>query len=412
MRQLDRELSEYMESMVEGMGRSERRRALELYLTGLLLEGERKSIEPMAARLVEDEAQVDAMRQRLQQCVSASNWSDSEVRRRLARKLEAELPGVEAFVVDDTGFPKKGEHSVGVARQYSGTLGRTDNCQVAVSLHLAGDKGSGCIGMQLYLPEDWAGDAKRRAAAGVPKKVRFERKWEIALAQLDEALKWGVRRHVVLADAGYGDAREFREAVRERGLHYLMGVQGTHKVWPPGAQPRQPPKVAGRNGRPRTRYTAQGVAPWSIESLARELPEEDWHLVHWREGSRGQQSSRFAAVRVRSAARHVHGVAPGQEEWLLVEWPKNEEAPTKYALCSLPADTALEKLVRLWKLRWRVERDYQEMKQEVGLDHFEGRSWRGFHHHATLCAVAHGFLVLRRALFPPEEDALDTAAGA
>jgi SRSO17 transposase len=283
---------------------------------------------------------------------------------------------------------------------------------VAVSLHLAGDKGSGCIGMRLYLPEDWAGDAKRRAAAGVPREVRFERKWEIALAQLDEALKWGVRRHVVLADAGYGDAREFREAVRERGLHYLMGVQGTHKVWPPGAQPRQPPKVAGRNGRPRTRYTAQGVVPWSIGRLAWELPEEDWHTIHWREGSRGKQSSRFAAVRVRSAARHVHGVAPGQEEWLLVEWPKNEEAPTKYALCSLPADTALKKLVRLWKLRWRVERDYQEMKQEVGLDHFEGRSWRGFHHHATLCAVAHGFLVLRRALFPPEEDALDTAAGA
>jgi SRSO17 transposase len=412
MRQLDRELSEYMESMVEGLGRSERRRAMELYLTGLLLEGERKSIEPMAARLVKDEAQVDAMRQRLQQCVSAANWSDSEVRRRLARKLEAELSGVEAFVVDDTGFPKKGEHSVGVARQYSGTLGRTDNCQVAVSLHLAGDKGSGCIGMRLYLPEDWAGDAKRRAAAGVPREVRFERKWEIALAQLDEALKWGVRRHVVLADAGYGDAREFREAVRERGLHYLMGVQGTHKVWPPGAQPRQPPKVAGRNGRPRTRYTAQGVEPWSIERLARELPEEDWHPVHWREGSRGKQSSRFAAVRVRSAARHVHGVAPGQEEWLLVEWPKNEEAPTKYALCSLPADTALKKLVRLWKLRWRVERDYQEMKQEIGLDHFEGRSWRGFHHHATLCAVAHGFLVLRRALFPPEDYALDAAAGA
>nr|WP_084610872.1 transposase [Archangium violaceum] len=144
----------------------------------------------------------------------------------------------------------------------------------------------------------------------------------LTLAQLDEALEWGVRRHVVLSDAGYGDAREFREAVRERELHYLMGVQGTHKVWPPGVQPRQPPKVAGRKGRPRTRYTAQGVEPWSIESLARELPEEDWHSVHWPEGSRGQQASRFAAVRVRSAARHVHGVAPGQEEWLLVEWPK------------------------------------------------------------------------------------------
>ena len=245
---------------------------------------------------------------------------------------------------------------MGVAHQYSGTLGRTDNCQVAVSLHVAGEKGSGCIGMRLYLPEEWARDGKRRAAVGVPKQVEFQRKWELALTQLDEALAWGVRHHVVLADAGYGDAREFQEAVRQH------------------------------------------------------LPEEDWHTVRWREGSRGQQASRFAAVRVRSAARHVHGMAPGQEEWLLVEWPRGEEAPTKYALCSLPGDTALRKLVRLWKLRWRVERDYQEMKQEVGLDHFEGRSWRGFHHHATLCAVAHAFLALRRALFPPEDDSLDAAA--
>jgi SRSO17 transposase len=180
LRQLDRELSEYIESIVEGLGRTERRRALEWYLTGLLLDVERKSLEPMAARLVEDEAQVDAMRQRLQQCVSASKWSDTEVRRRLALKLEAQLPEVEAFVVDDTGFPKKGTHSVGVARQYSGTLGRTDNCQVAVSLHLAGERGSGCIAMQLYLPKEWAESRKRRAAAGVPTQVRFARKWDLA----------------------------------------------------------------------------------------------------------------------------------------------------------------------------------------------------------------------------------------
>ena len=411
MSRLDRQLSEYMESMVEGLGRSERRRALELYLTGLLLDGERKSVEPMAARLVEEEQERSALRQRLQQCVSRSDWSDREVRRRLACKLEAQLPDLEAFVVDDTGFAKKGEHSVGVTRQYSGTLGRTDNCQVAVSLHLAGSKGSGCIGMQLYLPEEWAGDARRRAAAGVPTQVEFQRKWQIALQQLDEALDWGVRAHVVLADAGYGDAREFREAVRQRRLHYLMGVQGTHKVWPPGARPQQPPAEVGRMGRPRTRYEVDGVRPWSIGQLALQLPEDEWHLVSWREGSRGPQSSRFAAVRVHSAARHVHGMAPGLEEWLVMEWPRGAQAPTKYALCSLPGDTPLKKLVRLWKLRWRVERDYQEMKQEVGLDHFEGRSWRGFHHHATLCAVAHGFLTLRRALFPPEQDAVDTAAG-
>ena len=282
--------------------------------------------------------------------------------RRVAQKLDGELPAVEAFVIDDTGFPKRGEHSVGVARQDSGTLGRTDNCQVAVSLHLAGERGSDCIGMRLYLNEEWARDSKRHAAAGVPTQVQFQRKWEIALAPLDEAPAGGVRPHIVLANAGYGDAREFREAIRERGLHYLMGVQGTHHVWPPGAQPQQPERVEGRPGRPRTGYAVEGVKPWRIEQLALQLPKEDWHMVHWREGSRGPQSSRFAAVQVRSAARHVHGVAPGQEEWLLVEWPRGEKAPTKYALCSLPGDTALRKVVRQWKMRWRVERNYQEME--------------------------------------------------
>jgi SRSO17 transposase len=410
MKRLDRELSEYLASMVEGMGRSERRRALELYLTGLLLEGERKSVEPMAARLVEDASETEAMRQRLQQAVVFATWADEEMRRRLAMKMEAELPALEALVIDDTGFPKKGVHSVGVARQYSGTLGRTDNCQVAVSLHLAGERGSGCIGMRLYLTEEWARARKRRHSAGVPKEVRFQKKWEIALGQLDDALAWGVRQHVVLADAGYGDCREFREGLSERELPYLVGVQGSHKVWPPGATPRKPEKVPGANGRPRTRYVADGgVQPWSIEELARQLPEENYRRVSWREGSRGKQSSTFAAVRIRTAEHHVQRRAPSAEVWLLCEWPEGEKTPTKFYLSSLPVDTPLVRLVHFAKLRWRIERDYQEMKQEVGLDHFEGRTWRGFHHHVTLCMVAHGFLALRRALFPPKHAALDTA---
>ncbi|NPC76481.1 MULTISPECIES: IS701 family transposase [Corallococcus] len=412
LRKLDRELAEFLDSMTEGMGRTERRRALDGYLTGLLLDGERKSIEPMAARLVEEPGQTEAMRQRLQQCVSGATWDDAEMRRRLARKLERKLPSLEAFVVDDTGFPKKGVHSVGVARQYSGTLGRTDNCQVAVSLHLAGERGSGCIAMRLYLPEEWTADRGRMRAAGVPPEVGFKRKWELALEELDAALSSGVRQHVVLADAGYGDAREFRDGVRERGLHYLMGVQGTHKVWPPGASPRKPEKVAGKNGRPRTRYMAEGLLPWAIAELALQVPREKFHTVRWREGSRGEQSSRFAAVRVHTAERHVQRVPPSEEVWLLLEWPRGEAHPTKHYLSSLPEDTPVKQLVRLAKLRWRVERDYQEMKGEVGLDHFEGRSWRGFHHHATLCMVAHGFLALHRALFPPEQDAMDAAAGA
>ncbi|RKG93770.1 IS701 family transposase [Corallococcus terminator] len=413
LRKLDEALSAYLEEMVAGMGRLERRRAMEAYVTGLLLDGERKSIEPMASRLVEDVREVEAMRQRLQQCVSQGTWSDEGLRERLARKLEAQVPELEALVVDDTGFPKKGQHSVGVARQYSGTLGRTDNCQVAVSLHLAGPRGSGCIGMRLYLPEDWVKDAARRKAAGVPEAVGLARKWELALEQLDDALKWGVRRHVVLADAGYGNCREFREGLTARGLPYLVGVPGQHKVWPPGATPHRPVKKAGEYGRPRTRFVDDsGVQPWTIEELARQLPEEEYRRVSWREGSRGLQSSTFAAVRIQPAEGHVVRKEPGAPEWLLCEWSSGEAAPTKYYLSSLPADTPLKRLVTLAKLRWRVERDYQEMKGEVGLDHFEGRTWRGFHHHATLCMVAHGFLALRRALFPPEQDAVDAASGA
>jgi len=258
VRRLDRELSEYMDSMVEGMGRRERRRALQDYLTGLLLDGERKSIEPMAARLVEDEARVEAMRQRLQQCVSASGWSNWEMRRRLALTLQERMPEVEALVMDDTGFAKKGAHSVGVARQYSGTLGRTDNCQVAVSLHLAGKRGSGCIGMRLYLPEEWVQDMERRKAAGVPEEVGFQRKWEISLTLVDDALEWGVRPYVVLADPGYGDCREFREELTRRGLPYVVGVQGTHKVWPPGVVPHRIETPPSKKGRPSTRYVAEG----------------------------------------------------------------------------------------------------------------------------------------------------------
>ena len=404
---LGRELREFLESMTDQMGRPERRAAMTAYLTGLLLDGERKSVEPMAARLVDSPDEIQAMRQRLLGCVAESAWSDEEMLRRLACKLERELPGVEALVIDDTGFPKKGIHSVGVARQYSGTLGRTDNCQVATSLHLAGEAGSGCIGFQIYLPEKWASDAPRRAKVGVPQEVLFQRKWEIALSQLDDALRWGVRKHIVLADAGYGDIGEFREGVTARGLEYLMGVSGVLVVWPPGSDPRvQVP--SGKQGRPNTRYRDDKHPPIAINQFALKL---DYRKVTWREGSRDWQSSRFAAARVCTAHRHQSGEPPGSEQWLLCEWPKGEVAPCKFYLATLPTGTSVRALVRSAKLRWRVERDYQELKQEIGLDHFEGRSWRGFHHHATLCATAHAFLALRRALFPPEQDEVDPADG-
>jgi SRSO17 transposase len=284
-----------------------------------------------------------------------------------------------------------------VTRQYSGTLGRIDNCQIAVSLHLAGESVSGCIAYDLYLPDQWANDAERRRKAGVPDEIVFRKKWQIALDHLDGAIRAGVRRHVVLADAGYGEITEFREALAERGLSYVVGIDGKPIVWPPESNPRTAPKKH-TTGRPPIRFVDEEHPPIAVEQLALRLEYRD---VKWRQGARGWQRSRFAAARVRTAHRHYFGHPPSAEQWLLVEWPDGESKPTKYWLAALPSTASLRSLVRLAKLRWRIERDYQEMKQELGLDHYEGRTWRGFHHHAALCAVAHGFLALKRALFPP-----------
>jgi SRSO17 transposase len=404
LRRLERELHEYLREMLEGLGRRERVEALSWYVTGLLLDGERKSIEPMAGRLVDRESEISAMRQRLQEGVTISGWADEEVFSRLALKADSELPGVEALIIDDTGFPKKGQHSVGVQRQYSGTLGRQDNCQVATSLHLGGEQGSVCIALRLYLPEQWCVDVERRRKAKVPEDVQFATKLEIALAQIDDALRWGVRKHVVLADAGYGDSTDFREQLASRGLSYVVAINGEPSMWGPRSSPAIP-KRARKPGHPFTNYVDRGNPPLKVRDLCRTLTP---HQVSWRQGSLGWQRSRFAAVRVRSAHGHTKGAAPGVEQWLLCEWRSDDSEPTKFWLSNLPPRTSLQTLVRFAKLRWRVERDYQELKQEIGLDHFEGRTWRGFHHHATLCAVAHGFLALRRALFPPEPSEMDS----
>jgi SRSO17 transposase len=409
LKRLTSELSEYLDALLGGMGRVERRAAMRNYVTGLLLDGDRKSVEPMAARLVDDPSEIEGMRQRLLGCVAESNWSDAEMLKRVALRFERELPGLGALVIDDTGHPKKGEHSVGVQRQYSGTLGRVDNCQVATSLHVAGEGVSGCIAYDLFLPESWANDPARRRKTGVPEEVVFRTKWEIALAQIDRALLWGVRKHVVLADSGYGDVGAFRVGLAARGLNYLVGVTGSTVVWSPQSNPKITPRKPGSSGRPPKRFRDELHPPLAMKALALDL---DYQLVTWREGSKGKQRSRYAAVRVRTAHLHHQSEPPGEEQWLLCEWPKGEAAPTKFYLSNLPTGTSLKTLVRFARLRWRVERDYQEMKQEVGLDHFEGRSWRGFHHHATLCAAAHGFLAIRRALFPPEEDEVDLADGA
>jgi SRSO17 transposase len=407
LKKLRGELASYLDEMVEGMGRRERREALSLYLTGLLLDGERKSVQPMATRLAESPKEAEAMRQRMQQAVVVADWAESELYRRLALKVDTELPGIDALVVDDTGQKKSGKESVGVARQYSGTWGRTDNGQVAVSLHLAGEKGSAMIGHRLYLPKEWTEDRVRCEAAGVPAGVKFAEKWKLALQLIDEAREAAVREHVVLGDGGFGDIPEFRDGLEERELPYLLRVGSNHLVWPPGAEPRVP-EYSGM-GRPATRAVdAHGHEPVQIGGLAKTL---QYKRVSWREGSRGRQRSGFAAVRVHMAEGHTQGRPPSKECWLLCEWPKEEKEPTKFYVSTLPSNTSLKTLVTFAKRRWRVERDYQELKGEIGLDHFEGRTWRGFHHHAALCALAHGFLSLRRALFPPQPREVDRPRG-
>jgi SRSO17 transposase len=364
------------------------------YCTGLLLPLERKSVEPLAAAT--SPSQVSAQHQCLMHFVSQSGWSDAGVLGKVSELvlpvMEAHGP-IEAWIIDDTGFRKKGRHSVGVARQYLGELGKQDNCQVAVSLSLANAWASLPVAFDLYLPKDWAEDFGRRKTVGVPEEVAFATKPEIALEQIRQALAAGLPRGVVLMDAGYGHDGRLRAGVSALGLAYVAGVQGNAVVFDPDAEIEadRPAPKRGRRAEPEV---------ISAKALALGLPAGAWRQVDWREGSNEPLSGRFARLRLYPAHQRQKGQAL-QEEWLLIEWPDGEAEPTKYWLSSLPADIGFERLVELTKLRWRIERDYQDLKQELGLDHFEGRSWRGFHHHASLCIAAYGFLISERETIPP-----------
>lgn len=392
----------YLQRLGTVVGHADRLEPLRGYLTGLLLSGERKSVEPMAAKL--DPRRVGALHQSLHHFVASSAWDEGAVlavaRDYALEQLERHGP-VEAWVVDDTGFPKKGTHSVGVARQYCGPLGKQDNCQVVVTLSLCSSLMSVPSAYRLYLPEAWAGDAARRRAAGIPKPVRFQPKWQIALSQVDALLEEQLPLAPVVADAGYGDVTAFREALTARGLSYAVGIASSTSVWPPSQQPL-PPKPYSGTGRPPKRLRRRpGHEPVSVKALALKLPQQHWQTVSWREGTKGTMQSRFARLRVRAAHRDYGRSTPRAAEWLLVEWPKGEKEPTKYWLSTIPEATALEELIYLVKIRWRIERDYQELKDELGLDHYEGRGWRGFHHHGVLCIAAYAFLAAERARLSP-----------
>lgn len=394
-------LIEFAEQMYAPLVRCDQRAKAEQYVRGLLLEGRRKSIQPMAARLP------DGDEQGLQQFITDSPWDDTPVRRRLGRRMTAEiLP--EGWVIDDTGLPKDGRMSPGVARQYCGALGKTANCQVIVSVNAVTDRASCPLDWRLFLPAEWDTDAERRKSAKIPDEVRHREKWRLALDMIDELLEWGLEPKVVQADGAYGDTTAFRVGLEQRELEYVVQVKGATSAQPHDAVPVTP-AYQGRGRPPKARYPDPAS---DLRTLVLAAGPDAARPVTWREGDRGPLTSRFIALRARpanEAQRDDDGVLP--ESWLLAEWPAGTDQPVKYWLSNLPADTPLTRLVQLAKLRWRIEHDYRELKQCLGLDHYEGRSYRGLHHHLTCVTVAHAFLTCcRLARAGPHDARPQTAA--
>ena len=371
----------YLDGLTSVIGHADRAGPLKGYCTGLLAAEGRRSVEPMAA--VTAPAGVSAQHQKLLHFVANAAWSDELV---LAKVQEMVLPQIErhgpieAWIIDDTSFPKQGRHSVGVHHQYCGQLGKQANCQVVVTLSIANHHASLPIAYRLYLPEAWVGDAARRKKARIPEEISFQTKPEIALDQVRAACAAGVARGVVLMDASYGSNSALRGGVSALALSYVAGIVPTIKV-----------QAVTESGKPGPRVSAK--------ELALGLPKGAWRTVTWREGTNERLASRFARVRVRTSP--IRRANERAEETLLVEWPEGEEEPTKYWLATLPKSTSFRRLVDIAKMRWRIERDYQDLKQEIGLGHYEGRGWPGFHHHGTLCIAAYGFLVSERETIPP-----------
>ncbi len=395
----------YVEALGAALGHAARMAPFGSYCAGLLLPGERKSVEPMAARV--QPGRVQAAPQSLHHLVAKADWSDAAVLEAVrAWVLPAiqQYGPIQAWIIDDTGFPKKATHSVGVARQYCGQLGKQENCQVAVSLSVANEQASLPVAWRLYLPQPWAEDPARRSKAGVPEALHFATRPQIALEQIRAAQADGIPPGVVLADAGYGVDTAFRDGITALGLTYVVGIQSSASLWPPGQAPL-PVKPRGGRGRPSTRVRRNADhKPVAVKELAAALPSTAWRRVTWRQGTNAPLASRFAAVRVRPAHRDYKAATPRAEEWCLIEWPVGAAEPSRFWLSTLPAATSRSRLVRHAMLRWRIERDYQELKQQIGLGHYEGRGWRGFHHHATLCIAAYGFLIAERATIPPSAE--------
>ena len=383
-------LDRFLGELVEPMGRNERQHWAQVYVQGLLLDGQRKSVQPMAARIA------GADEQALNQFLNQSPWEVTEVQRRLGCRLVDDGADPLYWIIDETSFPKAGEHSVGVARQYCGALGKIANCQVAVSLHWSQGEMSYPVSWRLYLPEEWLQDPRRRQEAHIPVEVAYRTKQALALELIDQAREWSLPSGLVLADSAYGSDFDFRAALRTRALGYAVAVQPNAAVWL--EDPRVPlPKPSGRPGHPRRHPRLVDLPPvLSLLAVAQSLPSSAWRLVTWRAGTKGPQSSRFALLRAWAAhgwKRSVHPLrAP---EWLLIQWPKDATEPSDYWMLWNPNRTgapSLRSAVHAARGRWKIEQDYRELKDELGLDHFEGRGWLGWHHHVTLVSLAFCFL--------------------
>jgi SRSO17 transposase len=380
-------LTGYFE-MIGGCLRDKRQRAsYAMYAIGILGDGDRKSCEPIAARACGEEEKAHNTHHRLTHFLAESGWADEPVRLSAARyAIDAlsEREPVTAWVVDDTGFLKQGKHSVGVQRQYTGSAGKTANCQVGVSLCVATTTEHVPIDFELYLPESWTEDPERRVEARIPAAVKFETKIDLALKMIERAARAELPGEIVLADSAYGESYLFRETVRLLGLDYAVGVHSPTKVW-----------LVDALGRRRGDAT-------SVALLAEALGPRAFRRVTWREGTRRKLRSRFCLRRVKVA--YKDGLDPSCHEctWLLMEWPEGEENPTKFTLTTLPRRMSKKQIVRIVKERWRTEKAYEEMKGEFGLDHFEGRSFPGWHHHISVVLSCYAFVVAERSRhFPP-----------